>query len=455
MERLVDALNTDTLFQESLALSGDPALAESQWVGLRPFLSQAAAHTDALRFLFALLGNSRFLVQRLLRSENPSNDIDALVLSPHLLKPKSVDEMVSELEAARRHAFRNDPASAKRILRRFKYREITRIAARDLSGLAPFEEIGRELAALAQAATEIGLSMAHELARKDETAAILEPFVVLGMGKFGGEDLNFSSDIDLIYVHGRPHEREGSRTVLEHFCRVSETLTALLHDRTEDGFVFRVDLDLRPEGKSGVIVNSIDALTSYYEESGAAWERAALTKARPVAGDAELGHETLQQVGPFVFPRLIHTGAVDDLKLMKSKINAELSKNKDGGFHVKLGTGGIREIEFFVTAFQLIYGGKVPELRERHTLTALRLLSRKGLVPAEDATRLQDAYVFLRRIENRLQMDEEHQTHRLPTSAADLDALARRMGFSGNGPFTEALLSKTEFVASCFERLAS
>jgi glutamate-ammonia-ligase adenylyltransferase len=248
---------------------------------------------------------------------------------------------------------------------------------------------------------------------------------------------------------------DGSREVFEHFCRVSETLTALLHDRTEDGFVFRVDLDLRPEGKSGVIVNSIDALTSYYEVSGAAWERAALTKARPVAGDSELGHETLRQISPFVFPRLIDTNAVADLKAMKSKINAELKKNKGGGFHVKLGAGGIREIEFFVTAFQLIYGGKDPEFRERHTLTALRLLSRKGLVPAEDAARLQDAYLFLRRIENRLQMEEERQTHRLPTTAADLEALARRMGFSGSGPFVESLLSQTEFVAACFERLAS
>ncbi|HSA58293.1 MAG TPA: hypothetical protein VLJ37_01240 [bacterium] len=453
---MADTLKPDTLFQESLKLCGDPAEAESQWEGLRPCLSAEASKTDGLRFLFALLGNSRFLVHRLLQAPDPTAAIDALVLSPHLLKPKEDVEMLEELRAELRAGRRTEQARVARLLRDFKYREITRIAARDLAGLAPFEEIGAELADLAAACTEAAVEAAGEIARAGESGGFREAFLVLAMGKFGGRDLNFSSDIDLLYVHGRPVAAEaGSRSVFEHFCRVSEMVTRLLHDRTEDGFVFRVDLDLRPEGKSGVIVNSVDALASYYEISGADWERAALIKARPVAGDAGLGRETLALIEPFVFPKYTDASAIDGLKRMKEKINADLKKSKAGGFHVKLGTGGIREIEFFVTAFQLLFGGKEPRLRERHTLTALRLLGRLGLVPEEDVSRLEEAYVFLRRIENRLQMQEERQTHRLPTDAPALAAMARRMGFAATGDFEAALKMKTDFVASCFERLAS
>jgi glutamate-ammonia-ligase adenylyltransferase len=447
---LVDTLKPDILFQDSLKLSGDPAEAESQWRELRPFLSPAASTTDGLRFLLALLGNSRFLVHRLLQDADPTRAIDSLVLSPHLLKPKGEREMIEEIHTLRRSQFGSETA---RLLRAYKYREMTRIAARDLSGLAPFEEIGGELADLAAACTETALEASL---KAGEAGGFHEPFVVLALGKFGGRDLNFSSDIDVLYLHGRPvEENAGARGVLEHFCRVAESVTKLLHDRTGDGFVFRVDLDLRPEGKSGVIVNSVEALTAYYETSGADWERAALVKARPVAGDAGLGREALAQIEPFVFPKYTDSSAIDGLKRMKEKINAELKKSKSGGFHVKLGVGGIREIEFFVTAFQLLFGGKEPSLRERHTQTALRRLRELGLVPAEDAERLEDAYVFLRRIENRLQMEEERQTHRLPTESAALIALARRMGFATAGDFETALAERTSFVASCFERLAS
>ncbi|HEX5036450.1 MAG TPA: hypothetical protein VFX30_04770 [bacterium] len=444
-------MNADLLFRDSLKLSGDPRLAETQWEGLRPFLSDAAKKTDGLRFLFALLGNSRFLVERLIRFPDPATAVDALVSSRHLLKPKTDREMSEEFSSAYARRVPRDLASGQKLLRVFKYGEMTRIAARDLSGLAPHEEIGRELAALAAVATEGALKIAEDLVHDRDPA----PFTVFALGKFGGEDLNFSSDIDILYVHGRPRSESGGRVVLEHYCRVSETVTRLLHDRTEDGFVFRVDLDLRPEGKSGVIVNSVDALASYYETSGAVWERAVLTKARPVAGDAELGRETLALLAPFVYPRHLDSSSIDGLKSMKSRINAEMNKTKGGGYHVKLGAGGIREIEFFVTAFQLIYGGKDPTLRERHTLTALSALRDRGLVPAEDAARLADAYVFLRRIENRLQMEDERQTHRLPTATEEKTALARRMGFADTAAFEEALTEKTGFVYSCFERLAS
>ena len=171
-----------------------------------------------------------------------------------------------------------------------------------------------------------------------------------------------------------------------------------------------------------------------------------------------MGERALSQLEPFIFPKLISPAAIDDLKSIKSKINADLKKSLKGRpdrYHVKLGVGGIREIEFFVAAFQLIYGGKEPRLRERRTLMALRRLGELGLVPEEETSRLHDAYVFLRRIENRLQMDEERQTHRLPSHPSELQALARRMGFREVADFEVALKEKTAFVAACFERLAS
>lgn len=451
-------MNPDALFHESLKQAGDPALAQSQWESLKPHLSPEARRTDCLRFFISLLGNTRFLIQRILHGPNPSAAIDGLVFSPHLLQPKDARQMREELSALFKKS-RRDLPSAQGFLRAYKYEEVTRIAARDLSDQASLEEVGHELADLAEATTEAALLAAREIVQKTEKGHFQEPFVVLGLGKLGGLDLNFSSDIDILYVHGRPFEpKSASQNVFEHFCRVSETATRLLSDRTGDGLVFRVDLDLRPEGKSGVIVNSLEALTSYYEVSGAPWERGALTKARPVAGDAVFGHEVLSQLEPFVYPKHIDSSAIDDLKRMKAKINAELQKSqksKPGGFHLKLGVGGIREIEFFVTAFQLIYGGQEPRLRERHTLTALRLLGEMGLAPPEDVERLCDAYIFLRRIENRIQMEDERQTHRLPTSVPELTSLARRMGFEEAALFENALKEKTGFVASCFERLAS
>jgi glutamate-ammonia-ligase adenylyltransferase len=432
-----------------LQASGDPALAESQWRSLEPLLSRLSWKQAGVIPLLKLLGNSRFLVEYL--TKHPSA-LRELVSS--LPKPKGLEKMILDLRLLFAKNFTGAPPSAQKILRNYKYRETARIAVRDLAGLAPFEEIGRELADLASASVEFAKRAAVHFHASPR--ASIPPFAVIGLGKLGGEDLNFSSDIDILYLYDAEEpERLPRRRDFEFFVRIAETTTRILQERTEDGIGFRVDLNLRPQGRSGPLVNSLEALTLYYEISGAPWERAAWIKGRPIAGDRRLGERVLKAVEPFVYRKTMDLSAISELKKMKGKIEEELKKSKKGGFHVKLGRGGIREIEFFAQAFQLVYGGKEPRLRERNTLKALEALKELGRAPAEEIDRLKEGYLLLRRIENRLQMLDERQIHTLPTERSELLALARRTGFSDPEGFLEAIREKTGFVAACFERLAT
>lgn len=398
----------------------------------------------------SLLEQSRFLAAYLRTRPKVLKETTA---SPWLRMPKDEKRMRLELGGRFERDFDGTLSSAQTILRDYKYREITRIAVRDLGNLAPFEEIGRELSSLAAASIEWASRAAFRILGGKEKQ--IPPFAVLGLGKLGGDDLNFSSDIDILYVYRPAGAEDSPREEHGFFTRASEQITRILNEPTPDGFAFRVDLGLRPEGQNGPLVNPINALRDYYEISGAPWERAALTKARPVGGDPAVGGEVLREIEPFVYRKTLDMSAAADLKKMKEKINAELAKSGRGGFHVKLGRGGIREIEFFATAFQLIYGGKETRLRERNTLRLLDVIALLGLVPGEEITRLKEAYIFLRRIENRLQMAEERQVHTLPTAREEQTVLSRQMGFEETDRFLETLQEKTAFVASCFERLAS
>lgn len=437
--------------EKILRTSGDPALAEFQWKSLEPLLSRSLWKQPGTAPLLKLLGNSRFLVAYLVK--NPPA-LRELATSPYLLKPKDAERMTLDLRVIFAKNFTGTPASAQKILRHYKYREMARIAVRDLAGLAPFEEIGRELASLASASIEFARRASVHLHAGPRAA--IPPFTVMGLGKLGGEDLNFSSDIDILYLYDleKSERLRHRKDLFEVFGRIAETTTRILQEKTEDGFAFRVDLNLRPEGKSGPIANSLEALTLYYEISGAPWERAAWIKARPIAGDRNLGERVLRAIEPFVYRKTMDLSVISELKKMKEKIEEELRKSKGSGFHVKLGEGGIREIEFFAQAFQLVYGGKESRLRERNTLRALEALKELGRVPAAEIDRLKEGYLLLRRIENRLQMLDERQIHTLPTERPELLALARRTGFSDSESFLEAIREKTEFVAACFERLA-
>ncbi len=345
-------------------------------------------------------------------------------------------------------------------LRLYKSREMLRIGSRDLGGLADLVEVTGELTALAasclQRAYEICMAQLRSeygaplLNEEDGTPATEAEFTIFGMGKFGGCELNFSSDIDLIYFYssergmtagipGPTGEVKNSIHLHPFFCKLSEQISKAIGQPTEDGFVFRVDLRLRPEGNNGEMANSLRSAEVYYESWGQSWERAAMIKGRPVAGSISLGNKLLKNLEPFIFRRYLDYGMVEDIKGMKQKIDQSLARKQEAETNLKLGRGGIREIEFFIQALQLIHSGKKPALREKNSLRALEKLQHEGLISPEVLQVLHDAYVFLRSAEHRIQVVQERQTHNLPTSEAEYKALARRCGFADTAAFNMAL----------------
>jgi len=423
----------------------------------------AFARPEGPRILAALLGASAFLPERLAR--DPALFADLFVRGG---VRRRADPGALAREAMERADAAADEEAIKQDLRRIKAREMARIAARDLGGLAPLEEVMEDLSALAAAALEGAVRFAKRAAAERYGVPFAEDhsgetrecgFVVMGMGKLGGEELNFSSDIDLLYLYetdrGAAAGGRGGRaaSLHEHFTRVAECVTRVLSDVTSGGFVFRVDLRLRPEGTRGDLVNSLRSAEIYYESWGQAWERAALIKARPVAGDRAVGEEFLRTIAPFVYRRSLDFTALEEIKEMKDRIDLASRRNRRGTRDLKLGRGGIREIEFFAQAHQLIYGGKRPALRVRGTEAALSALAREGIVSARECDDLREAYRFLRRLEHRIQVHQERQTHLLPQREEDLARLARAMGAAG----PEALLSEldrhTARVREIFDRL--
>jgi [glutamine synthetase] adenylyltransferase / [glutamine synthetase]-adenylyl-L-tyrosine phosphorylase len=322
-----------------------------------------------------------------------------------------------------------------RVLRQRRHRELLRIAWRDLAGWASLPETLGELSDLADACVEAALvwlerdfSTRHGVLRgANEEAARL---IVLGMGKLGGGELNFSSDIDLILAYDADGVSDGPHP-LEHeeYCRrLAQSLVRALSEPTPDGFVYRVDTLLRPFGKSGPLVMHVDAMEQYYQTHGREWERYALIKARPIAGDRAAGDRLLATLRPFVYRRYLDFGAFESLRDMKGLIEQQLHRNgyKD---NIKLGAGGIREIEFIAQAFQLIRGGQDRALQQRSLMHTLDVLEREGLLPAYAVRSLREAYIFLRRAENGLQAWQDQQTHDLPADAERRAALAFAMGF--------------------------
>ncbi len=373
-------------------------------------------HSDALMTVF---GSSDFLSRRLARSPEWA---DALLQSPYLKQEKSLAVMRSELEA-RLPAALTLP-NLKECLRTYKYEEYLRITVRDLGKLGQFEETLRELSSIATATLQVAFSGVLQL---EQYSADVMPFMVLGMGKLGGNELNYSSDIDLIFVHddealtGDPDQDALLRP------KLARRLMEVLRETTADGFVARVDMRLRPGGDAGPLVQALDAIENYYAAQGELWERQMLIKARCVAGSQELGEQFRKMVAPFVFSKLLDERVLREVERVKGRIEEE--HLREDHLNVKLGVGGIREIEFFVQTFQLLYGGGRPELRLYGTLETLEALDRLHLVPAADVQILRDAYLYLRRLEHALQLREEHQTHLIPAEPEQQRVIARIMGF--------------------------
>ena len=353
----------------------------------------------------------------------------------------------------------DSPEEMHRVLRRFRNREMVRIAWRDISGWDAIEDVLCDLSLLAESCIQAALNWLFARAcrrygtpiRADGSPQLP---VVLGMGKLGGWELNFSSDIDLIFAYERDGVLDDPRrtSYQEFYLRICRDLVKALGTPTDEGFVFRVDTRLRPFGEAGALVWSFDAMDIYYQSQARDWERYAMIKARPVAGDLEAGERLMTLLEPFVYRRYLDFRALGALRELKRKIVAELQR-RDRLDDIKLGRGGIREIEFIAQVFQLIHGGRRPELRERRLLPVLARLGHMGLLPREDADDLIAAYRFLRRVENRLQQVDDRQTQQLPREERERQRLALGMDCRDWTAFSARLAPVRDRVQSCFEKV--
>lgn len=350
-----------------------------------------------------------------------------------------LDGLLAELPAA------ND-AALMQCLRQYRQRQMYRIAWRDLAGLADTMETLANLTDLAETCVDLALEVLYQ----DQCQALGTPtdaegqpmrMVVLGMGKLGGHELNFSSDIDLIFAYPEEGEVINGRAMAnsQYFIRLGQRFIKVLNDVTGDGFVFRVDMRLRPYGDSGPLVMSFAGMEQYYQTQGRDWERYAMIKVRVIGGDRVAGQELMDMLKPFVYRRYLDFGAFESIREMKAMIDKEIRRK--GNLHnIKLGEGGIREIEFIGQTYQLIRGGGEPDLQIRSIVKVLALLSQKGYLSEQETRQLTINYGFLRRLENRLQMYADGQTHLLPEEPLRQAAMALAMDY----PDWTSLLAETE-----------
>lgn len=351
-------------------------------------------------------------------------------------------------------------AELQRVLREYRRREMLRICFRDLLHWNDLHQTTHELSWMAEACLETALALLSrwqqkELGRPSDANGHLQSLVVLGMGKLGARELNYSSDIDLIFAYPQEGETRGGRMALdnsEYFTRLGRRLINALDANTADGFVFRVDMRLRPFGESGPLAMSFDAVEEYYQTHGREWERYAMIKARIVAGDRKQGAQLMKSLRPFVYRRYIDFGAFESLREMKQLIERQVVR-KGMEQNVKLGAGGIREIEFIGQAFQLIHGGRYESLRQRPILTILQVLATEAMLPAYVVAELREAYIFLRDTEHRLQMWRDEQTHDLPSDDTGRARLALAMGCRDWPAFSNKLAAYREQVDSHFRQV--
>ena len=398
----------------------------AEWPGAARAFSGAAEMAEAAPRVWAA---SEFVTEQTLRGEAQLGLLARAVRQPWT--PGTLLAAAGELLAGVA-----DEAEAMARLRSFRRNEMLRIAWRDLAGWAALEETLGHLSELAEVCIRAAADWAHAglSARHGEprgSDGTVQRLLVIAMGKLGGGELNFSSDIDLVFLYPEPGETDGARPLSneQFFTRAGRQLIRLLDEATADGFVFRVDMRLRPFGESGPLAMSLTAFANYLQQHGRAWERYAYVKARAVTGHRAGMGLYRDVLRPFVFRRYLDFGLFEALRDMKQKIAAEVERRELHG-NIKLGRGGIREIEFIVQCLQLLRGGADPRLRQQGLPAALARLDETEQLPPEAVRELRSAWRFLRLTENRLQAWQDRQTHDLPTDEAGRERLAFAMGFA-------------------------
>src|SRR5881296_608251 len=381
---------------------------------LRHLIEQFALGEAALLHLLAV---SSICATRLTR--NP--EILLWLCQPEVcLASRRYAEMFSELRALAGDSIAQQDFAA---LRFWKGREMTRVALRELANVAPLEETTGELSQIAEICIRRVFEHWDSELRKRQGSPIAE-FAILGLGKLGGAELNHSSDVDLLFLYSEEGRLTPQFSYHEFFNRLGKKILETFSTRHPEGSLFRVDLRLRPEGSAGPLARSLESMENYYAGFGETWERLALIKARGICGSRELAYEFLRQHQPFIYPSSPTPDLLDEIANIKRRIERDIVGQENLGRNVKLGAGGIREIEFVVQALQLIHGARHAFLQEPSMLKALRALHELELLPRDEVVKLDEAYRFLRSVEHHLQIDAEQQTHTLPQEPAALRRLA-------------------------------
>lgn len=408
-------------------------------------LNDFQSHPILQQVALQLFSQSQFLSDILVRDPELFRWLTA---TGELTRSKSVTEARSEARAAMAPFERIE----KRLdaLKRFHRRELLRIGAKEILGEVNVAQSAFELSchadAIVQCVLELGLQRLREISFENELA-------IIGLGKLGGEELNFSSDIDLMFVYEREFDLEvpagRMRTAHQLYNKLAEFVVRALTERTGEGYFYRVDMRLRPEGAAGSLALSRQAYRQYYETRGELWERQMLIKARVIAGNTEVGQRWLEDIMPFVYPKTTFGNPTSEIRRMKEKIEAKVGAVEN----IKLGGGGIRDIEFIAQALQLVFGGTNPAVRAGGTLKALEELHSVRALDEHEVRVLSESYLFLRSVEHRLQLLHGLQTHSLPEDDAERTLLARRLGFKTKEAFQASLDHHRREVKRLFESI--
>ncbi|MGA2279055.1 MAG: bifunctional [glutamate--ammonia ligase]-adenylyl-L-tyrosine phosphorylase/[glutamate--ammonia-ligase] adenylyltransferase [Verrucomicrobiota bacterium] len=460
-------------WQKLAGTSADPARAKHfldllAATGAGPQLEKFSA--DQIQVVVELLSGSQTLGNLLVANPGWLSALDI----EQLKFPRRAEGFRHEIESGLKPKLdARDYAGALAELRRVKQREMLRIAARDLARLSNVVEITREISDLADAC----LDAVWRICRQQFTERFGQPFhqdadgnwqrtefCVLGMGKLGGQELNYSSDVDVLFLYGEegevfkesPAMKKAQRATMSNrqfFNKLAEAFIAEVSRVTPDGMLFRVDMRLRPEGDAGPLCRSLESYENYYTEWGQTWERMMLIKARGVAGDESLAAEFLEMIQPFRFPPSLSADVLREVAAVKDRIEKEVVGEEELERNVKLGRGGIREIEFIAQSLQILHAGKLPFLQTAQTLPCLAKLAQYKLLAEEEAQQLAAAYRFLRDVEHRLQMEENQQTHTIPTDRQAQLRLARLMGFKSWPEFDAARQRHTGEVRRVYDKI--